>query len=590
MTDQTFPIQTDSIDDLVTSSRLGRRRFLAAVGATVGAGALTAALPVGVARATVPGGASKFVPLPKAVRVVDTREALGPDVTRISQQHIRVKITGGSSGVPTTASAIVSTVTAVNWSEQNWVTVFPSGAEVPLVSTLNMSPGDVTANLSTVRVTSEGSIDLYSLRPCDVIVDVIGYYEQVSGAVREGRFVGLPVAARAIDTRVDLVGADPVTVVELTPWVPAEASSAVVNLTVTETTGPGHFTVFPYTESVPPVASSLNVSRPGATRAAAVIVPVSNVGGRRYLKVFSYAPAKLIVDVTGYFTGVSSSLSQNGLFVPVDPVRILDTRDPGQIGRLWPNWVVEGTVPGVGATQASAIIVNLTGADSRGPGFLTVGPARAPFPVPLTSNLNFTGPSQVVPNHAITPITAAHGFQVLSSHGANVIVDYAGYFTGSPALPQVAKYDNPPPPPVGPPWLVGIPAIGVERWAHDGDANAVTDSGSFWHWTGTGEMGQDAHVAIFGHRTEHGGPLRYLHLLQGGDLVYVTTADRRQFTYQVVRRDLTNNQTANILGATRFQPGTTLSMIACSRPDFTPTSLSYRIVVTCQLLSWTDLG
>ena len=31
-------------------------------------------------------------------------------------------------------------------------------------------------------------------------------------------------------------------------------------------------------------------------------------------------------------------------------------------------------------------------------------------------------------------------------------------------------------------------------------------------------------------------------------------------------------------------------MIACSRPDFTPTSLSYRIVVTCQLLSWTDLG
>ena len=51
------------------------------------------------------------------------------------------------------------------------------------------------------------------------------------------------------------------------------------------------------------------------------------MAGTRSIKVFTLQPAKVIVDVTGYFTGSTSEASEVGLFVPVDPVRILDTRE-----------------------------------------------------------------------------------------------------------------------------------------------------------------------------------------------------------------------------------------------------------------------
>jgi sortase (surface protein transpeptidase) len=348
-----------------------------------------------------------------------------------------------------------------------------------------------------------------------------------------------------------------------------------------------------------PFASSLNVNRGGDIRAAAVIAPTPTdaVTGRRTVKIYVLEAAALIVDVTGYFTGPGSGSSQVGLFAPVDPVRILDTREPGQIGRLWPGWTVEGAVPGSGASEGAAAVVNLTGVDSRGEGFLTISAARTPWPG--TSNLNFTGPWQVIPNHAITAITATHGFQVFSVAGAHVIVDYLGYYTGSPGIPRIAAPTNPPPPPIGPEWILRIPRLGLTSRVRAGDPNRVTDAGHSWHWTGTGYMGQEAHVAAFGHRTEAGGPYRYVHLLSGGDTFTVSTGDGREYTYAVVRRDLTDARTENILEATRYQPGTTFSLIACTvgydssksaYPDaWAPTSLKYRIIVTGVLVGWREV-
>ena len=213
--------------------------------------------------------------------------------------------------------------------------------------------------------------------------------------------------------------------------------------------------------------------------------------------------------------------------------------------------------------------------------------------------MNFSGPGQIVPNHVITPVTTTHGLQVFSSHGAHVLVDLAGYFTGKPKIPQLAKYVNPPPPPSPPEWTLRVPRLGLTSIVRDGAAVAVTNAGFSWHWTGTGLMGQEnAHVAMFGHRTEAGGPYRYLDQLQVGDTFTVTTTDRREYTYRMVRRDLTDSQNSNILAATRFHPGTTLSLIACTvgydrsksrYPDaWAPTSLKYRIVVTGELVSWRE--
>jgi hypothetical protein len=323
---------------------------------------------------------------------------------------------------------------------------------------------------------------------------------------------------------------------------------------------------------------------------------VPTINGKRRIKIFTQTAAKLIVDVNGFFTGPDASLSTSGLFVPLSPTRILDTRSH-EIGKLWPGWIVERPVPGLAATQAQAIVANVTGVDSRGWGYLTVSAAR--MRMPPTSNVNWSVAGAVVPNHVVTPITAIHGVQVFSSHGAHVLIDLAGYFTGAPKIAELPAHVNPAPPAAPPNWTIRIPRFGLTSTVMSGDPKYVTDSGHSWHWTGTGYMGQNAHVAIFGHRTEHGGPYRYMDWMVIGDTFTVTTGDNREYTYRMVRRDLTDAQTANILAATRAHPGTTLSIVACTvgydsrksrYPDmWAPTSLLYRIVVTGELVSWREL-
>jgi sortase (surface protein transpeptidase) len=577
----------------------GRRRFLIGAGAAVGAAALLSALPTGIADAALPTGASRYVPLGTAKRVADMRFPKQFDFRTLAPNRIRVKV-AGVNGVAPDATAVVLTVTAVNFAEPNFVTVFPTGVAVPTVSNLNLlNAGEANANLVTVKIGSGGSVDLYSRRPCHMIVDVLGFYEPVTSGVSAGRFKGLSAAHRAIDTRPNLVGAGSFTTVDLTGFVPDHASSVVINLTATETSGPSFFTALPMSATVQPTTSSLNVSRAGETRAAGVIVPVTTIAGKRQIKIFALYPAKIIVDVFGYFTGESSAVSTVGLFVPVDPERILDTREPGgEVGKLWPNWVVEVPIPASMAAGAAAVVANVTGVESRGPGFLTVTAARQT--ITLTSNLNFSAPGQVVPNHVITPVTAGRGFQVLSSHGAHVVVDIAGYFLGTPKTAQLAKYVNPDPPPVPTPWILRVPRIGLTSTVVDGSPNAVTNAGQSWHWAGTGDIGgAGSHVALFAHRTSAGGPYRYLNYLQTGDEMTVTTTDNREYTYRVVRRDLTNPGNASILAATRLHPGTTLSLVACTvgydksrsaYPDiWAPTSTQYRIVVTSELVSWREL-
>lgn len=598
------------------STALDRRRFLGGVGAIAGTAALAHVAPSG-ALAAPPPGAGRFVPLAKAVRVIDTRDprrysfrSLSAPATR---RHVRITI-AGAHGVPPEATAVVATATGVNWDRPNWVAAFPTGKGVPHVSALNMLiPYDVTANLVQVKLGVDGAIELYSLAPCDVILDVLGYYEAVAGPVSEGRFVPLPAARRVIDTRSrrGRVTDDSTTTVDLTGYVPADASAAVINLTACECTGLGHFTVFAEGEQMP-LASNLNVSAPGAIRAAAVIVPVRTISGRRRIQVFTKTAAELVVDVTGYFTSSASAPSENGLFVPLDPVRILDTRErgpqapdacaPAGRGRLWANWVVEGRVRGVGvppeaATAAGAIVVNLTGTESNAAGYLTMAAARAS--IPPTSNLNFFHPGATVPNHVISPITTTHGYQVYASHGAHVVVDLMGYYTGRPATPIFGPYVNPAPQPIGPPWVLRVPRFGLVSQVLEGNANAVTNRGHSWHWTGTGWMGQDAHVATFAHRTEAGGPYRHLDWMEVGDQFTVTTIDGREYTYRMVRRDLTDGRTENILAATRLHPGPTFSLVACTvgydrskaaYPNiWAPSSTRYRIVVTGELVCWREL-
>ena len=578
---------------------VGRRHFLGGLGAGLGLVAVGDAprvLGLRQPNVSVPSGAGKFVPLSQQVRLSDTRQPADGPYPYVDQggdqgQHISVQVRG-RAGIPENAVAAVLTVTAINRAEHNFVTVYPSGITAPYVSTLNLRrKSQAVANLATIQLGATGSVEVQSHDDCKLIVDVAGYYLGVAGAVRDGRFIGRDIPRRVFDSRGTTrgsIGAGEQVAIDLTSFVPSDASAVAINLTTTGTKGWGYLTCVPFGVSSIPETSNLNVDGVGQTRAAGAIVRVGDDGDRRGFRVWSHAGGHVIVDLLGYYTGADSANGTDGLFVPAAPSRIVDTRKTPH--RLWRNWMLESSVPGEAASQASAVAVNVTAVDALGWGYLTMGPARtyrwAPSVYPEYSTVNHTERGQTVANHCVSRVTRDHGLSVYASEGCHVLVDYFGYFTGSPRSAAVGAPDNPAPQAIGPEWMLKVPALNLESRVRDGDSVVVTDEGDTWHWTGTGDMGQSANVALFAHRTDAGGPLRNVHRLVAGDRVEIVTSDRRTFEYEVVERLLTSSDRDEILAATRSLSTTSVSLIACSRKNFLPTSLDYRIVVNAKLVRW----
>lgn len=591
-------------DDVSPELTFHRRHFLAGLGAGIGAAVVGDLLPWSSTSSAfadeLPAGASRFVALDRQHRLADTRQPADgrypySETVRAKGRHIRVQVSG-RSGVPAGATAAVLTVTAINYANDNFVTVYPSGITAPDVSNLNMAHRyQVVANLVTVQLGSDGAVELESYDDCDLIVDVAGAYVSVSTAVSAGRYVGRDTPRRIFDSR-HRIGGKPVAgesiPIDVASVVPRDATAVMVNITIDGTDGWGFLTCYPFGQIEVPDSSNLNVDGANQTRAAAAVVAIGTAAAGRGFNIWTYGGGHVIVDLLGYFTGDESEISSTGLFVPAVPQRIVDTRKP-EPRRLWHNWMLESPAPGVSAIQASSLVLNVTAVDALGWGYLSVAPARTyrwtPSVYPDTSSLNYTERGATVANQVVTRITEDTGFSVYSYQGCHVLADYFGYFTGTPRQPSVAAPSNPAPQSIGPEWQLSIPKINHRTTVRDGDSIAVTDAGDTWHWSGTGDMGQSANVAVFAHRTDAGGSFRNLHLLTAGDTVEVSTTDGRLFTYEVVERHLTSDDRDEILAATRSLSTTSISLIACSRANFLPTSLAYRIIVNARLVSWREL-
>jgi len=589
--------------DEVVDLGVDRRRFLLGAAAATAAVMIpaVAAAPWGssqlAAAGSVPAGATRFVALGSQVRLADTRRPTGGtnlysdlDTAPSSPRRpraIRVQV-AGRGRVPADATAAALVVTAAARAGGNFVSVFPSGLDTPQVSNVNLDhPGQIMANLAFVRLGDDGAVDVVTHDDADLMIDVAGSFVPTDAAVAAGRMVSLDVPRRVHDTRgTAVVAPGGTTRVSLGTSVPADAAAVVVNLTTTGTLGWGFLTCHP-ADSVRPDTSNLNVDADGQTRAALAVAEIANVDGVAAFDVFSYGGGHVIVDVIGYLTGPSSPESTDGLFVPADPVRIVDTRTP--VGRLWRHHMLETAVP---TSNGAAAVMNVTAVDALGWGFLSVLPARtfrwSRGAVPASSSVNHTSSGETVANQVISRITADHGVAVYASEGAHVLVDYAGYFTGTPGVAATSAPSNPAPQTAGPPWTLRIPRLGVVSQVYDGDSVAVTDAGDTWHWTGTGDMGQTANVALFAHRTDAGGVFRYIDRLVAGDTVEIVTDDRRLFVYEVVQRHLTSDERNDILDAVRRDGSATVSLIACSKRDFSPTSLDWRIVVNARLVEWSE--
>jgi sortase (surface protein transpeptidase) len=561
----------------------GRRAFIAgSVGAVAGATLLS-----GAAQAVEPG--ASFFEVVAQRRLCDTRARPGaPDgygYQRRGAKWIRVGITDRSD-VPRDAVAAVLSVTAVSrgagW---NFVTVFPAGEPMPDTSSVNLGAFDgAVANLVTIKL-GGGAVDLASYVDCDLIVDLIGVYRPTSEPVASGRLVAFGSAVRALDTRSSAPPAvGSISRVDLNGLVPADATAVVGTLTAVTAAVPGFVTAFPRGTSVPDT-SNLNVGA-GDTRAVGVITRLGSEGGVLGVDLYNFCGAHLLFDVVGYMTGPNpKAVSADGLFVPITPTRVHDTRRAGM--RVWHRGTTQFTLPAPINTRAQAIAMNLTVTSTVDAGFFTLYAAQTPRRE--VSNLNVTGSGQTVANNAISRISTA-GVACYSYGAAHIICDVMGWYTGSPARVTTGPPFSPPPPGGPIPWIVQIPRLGLSQWVFDGDANRIVDSGHTWHWTGTGLVGQGSNTVLFGHRTEAGGPYRYQHNLRGGDELSVLTSDQRRYRYQMVAEYITSKYSNDILAATRRVGGETVSIVACTRPDRLPTSIEFRLITTFSLVGWDDLG
>ena len=215
----------------------------------------------------------------------------------------------GRGGVPNDATSVVLNVTTTESAADGYITAFPCGTDRPNASSVNGVANATVANFVIAKLGAGGSVCLYSQSSTHLIADVNGYFTAA------GSFVSL-VPSRVMDTRASPVGAtsdglfagsDVVPLGTVTPLrvngrggVP-QATTVVLNVTVTEPVAAGYVTVYPCGpdagNTAPPNASNLNYA-PQQTVANGVLVKVGTGGD---ICLYNSQPTHLVVDVTGYF-------------------------------------------------------------------------------------------------------------------------------------------------------------------------------------------------------------------------------------------------------------------------------------------------
>ncbi|MFG2980164.1 PKD domain-containing protein [Streptomyces sp. NPDC048258] len=234
-----------------------------------------------------PNTGQRFSPL-APTRVVDTRitgGALGGGRTRT------VKV-AGVNGIPADATAVALNLTGTGATENGHVIAYPDPAKRPTTSNLNLEPGKDKSNQAIVPVGPNGTITLFTnTGSTHLILDAVGYY------AKDGKALFTPaVPQRLADTR---------TTGKLNPGatttvtgIPANALGAALNVTATDTSGPGFLTVYGH-GGTRPEASSLN-TRPGETVPNHVTTPVAD--GRVSISNSYGGSTHVITDLFGYFT------------------------------------------------------------------------------------------------------------------------------------------------------------------------------------------------------------------------------------------------------------------------------------------------
>ena len=217
-----------------------------------------------------------------------------------------VQVTGGTTGVPADASAVVANVTAAGSTGSGFLTVYPAQLSTPPVppttANVTFSKGQVIGNRVIVPVGANGQIDLYNHSGIvNVDVDLYGYYTGSSGELGSAFTPLDPV--RFSDTRAGINGsaisADSSESFNfLSDDIPTLAVALAANITVLAGPASGFLTIYPTNESTPPVVGDVNFTSDGLSQSFAV-APLNGAATEIFNS--SAAPVGIVVDAFGYF-------------------------------------------------------------------------------------------------------------------------------------------------------------------------------------------------------------------------------------------------------------------------------------------------
>ena len=148
-----------------------------------------------------PAPALEFVPVTPC-RVLDTRKPAGPfGGPAIAGQTSRSFIIPDSAcGIPASALAYSLNVAVVPQTALGYLTVWPSGAAQPVVSTLNSLDARVKANAAIVPAGANGAVSVFASNPTDLIVDINGYFVPAGSTTSALAFYPI-TPCRITDTR-----------------------------------------------------------------------------------------------------------------------------------------------------------------------------------------------------------------------------------------------------------------------------------------------------------------------------------------------------------------------------------------------------
>ena len=411
----------------------GLRSLGAAAGmalAVAGAG-----LTAPVTAAAPEPSASKLVPV-APTRVLDTRSGVGAPTGVVAPGGRLVLDVTGRAGVPADGvSAVVLNLTVDRATRAGYVQAYPTGRSTPGAhSNLNVSAaGQTVAVLATVPVGDDGTVTLFSSGGGHLVADVTGYYAP-SAATSAGRFTAL-APARLLDTRrtAGKPAARSSTLLTVTGrgGVPAAGVSAVaLNVVTTESAEAGYVQVIPTGGPTRTGGSSnLNAAR-GQTIANLVVVPVGRDG---QVTLFTSASAHLVVDVQGWWTDASAASATTGLYQPIVPRRLDDTRLTGE--RLADRGTLEIRPlgqKGVPYTGVSAVALGVTAVRPSAPGYVHVFPAAAAEPG-SASTLNVSSAGQIIAAAVLAPPGRGGHVSAFSTRSTDLVVDVFGWFLGEGA-------------------------------------------------------------------------------------------------------------------------------------------------------------